>query len=49
MAIKSPRVYKHESLPSSPSWNDVKVILNTAKTDYPTDILVSQVDMPPSF
>ncbi len=37
-SIKTPRVYKHESLPYSPSWEDVKKILANNKTDYPTDI-----------
>ncbi|HCJ1077175.1 TPA: tyrosine-type recombinase/integrase [Legionella pneumophila] len=36
--IKAPRVYRYESLPYSPSWDDVKKILATSKTDFPTDI-----------
>ena len=37
-SIKAPRVYKHESLPSSPSWDDVKKILASCNDDYPTNI-----------
>src|SRR3990167_401349 len=37
-SIKAPRVYKDESLPSSPSWDDVKKILADSKSDKPTDI-----------
>lgn len=37
-AIKSPRVYKDESLPSSPYWDDITKVLTQSKTDYPTDI-----------
>ena len=36
--IKAPRVYRYESLPYSPSWDDVKKILAASKTDFPTDI-----------
>lgn len=35
---KAPRVYRYESLPYSPSWDDVKKILVASKTDLPTDI-----------
>ncbi len=36
--IRSPRVYKHESLPSSPSWDDVKVLLKSTEGDHPRSI-----------
>ena len=36
--IKAPRVYRHESLPSSPSWSDVKKVLENSDSDQPTDI-----------
>jgi site-specific recombinase XerD len=36
--IKAPRVYRHESLPCSPSWSDVKKILENSHSDQPTDI-----------
>jgi site-specific recombinase XerD len=37
-AIKLPRVYKHASLPSSPTWNEVKCLIKTTETDCPADI-----------
>lgn len=37
-AIKSPRVYKHASLPSSPTWKEVKRLLKTTQSNHPTDI-----------
>ena len=37
-SIKAPRVYKNESLPSSPSWDDVKKILKSCEGERPTDI-----------
>jgi integrase/recombinase XerD len=37
-SIKAPRVYRHETLPSSPSWKDIKKLLANSQTDYPTDI-----------
>jgi len=37
-SIKTPRVYRHESLPYSPSWEDVKEVLARSKTDQQTDI-----------
>ena len=36
--IKAPRVYKDESLPSSPYWDDITKVLTHSKTDCPTDI-----------
>ena len=37
-SIKTPRVYRHESLPYSPSWEDVKEVLARSRTDHQTDI-----------
>ena len=37
-SIKAPHVYKNESLPSSPYWDDIKKVLARSKTDNPTDI-----------
>jgi len=37
-AIKAPRVYKHDTLPSSPTWEEVKCLLKTTEGDHPTDI-----------
>lgn len=37
-SVKAPRVYKNESLPSSPYWDDIKKLLARSKTGYPTDI-----------
>lgn len=37
-AIRTPRVYKHASLPSSPTWKEVKRLLKTTQTNHPTDI-----------
>jgi integrase/recombinase XerD len=37
-SIKAPRVYRHETLPSSPGWNDVQKLLVSSQTDYATDV-----------
>jgi len=37
-SIKAPRVYRHETLPSSPTWKDIKRLLAGSQTDYPTDV-----------
>jgi integrase/recombinase XerD len=37
-SIKTPRVYQHESLPYSPSWDEVKTLLSSSKSNRPTDI-----------
>jgi site-specific recombinase XerD len=37
-SIKAPRVYCYETLPSSPLWKDVKKLLASSHTDYPTDV-----------
>lgn len=37
-AIMSPRVFQHESLPSGPTWNDVRKLLATTAGDHPTAI-----------
>jgi len=37
-SVKSPRVYRHETLPSPPYWDDVKRLLADTRTDDPTDI-----------
>lgn len=37
-AIHGPRVYTHSSLPTGPSWGDVKRLLAAAEGDRPTDI-----------
>ncbi|MEJ7736870.1 MAG: site-specific integrase [Chitinophagaceae bacterium] len=37
-SIKAPRVYRHETLPSSPHWKDIKRLLANSQTDHPTDI-----------
>jgi integrase/recombinase XerD len=37
-ALRSPRMYEHESLPSAPGWSDVQRILATTETDKPADI-----------
>jgi site-specific recombinase XerD len=37
-SIKAPRVYHHETLPSSPRWQDIKRLLANSQTDYPTDV-----------
>jgi integrase/recombinase XerD len=37
-SIKAPRVYRHETLPSSPQWKDVQKLLASSQTDYPTDV-----------
>ena len=37
-SIRSPRVYKHATLPSSPSWEDVQRLLKTTEGDNPLNI-----------
>ena len=37
-SIKTPRIYKHESLPYAPKWDDVKKLLATKKIDSPRAI-----------
>jgi site-specific recombinase XerD len=37
-SIKAPRVYRYETLPSSPRWKDVQKLLVKSQTDHPTDI-----------
>lgn len=37
-AIKGPRVYSHDNLPSGPSWNDVQRLLATTEGNTPTAI-----------
>lgn len=37
-ALRTPRVYAQESLPSAPGWADVQRILATTETDKPADI-----------
>lgn len=37
-SVKAPRVYHHETLPSSPQWNDIKRLLANSQTDDPKDI-----------
>ncbi|OYV50569.1 MAG: integrase [Burkholderiales bacterium 21-58-4] len=37
-ALRTPRVYTQESLPSAPRWSDVQRILATTETDKPADI-----------
>lgn len=37
-ALRTPRVYAQESLPSAPGWNDVQRILATTVADEPADI-----------
>jgi integrase/recombinase XerD len=36
--IKMARVYKHEAPPSGPSWDDVKILLESTEGNHPTDI-----------
>ena len=36
--IQSPRIYKHDTLPSSPSWQDVQRLLKTTEGNCPSDI-----------
>jgi integrase/recombinase XerD len=38
IALRSPRVYAQESLPSAPAWSDVRRILALTETDKPADI-----------
>ena len=37
-ALRTPRMYAQESLPSGPGWTDVQRILATTETDKPSDI-----------
>jgi site-specific recombinase XerD len=37
-SIRSPRIYKHATLPSSPSWEDVQRLLKTTEGDSPLNI-----------
>ena len=37
-SIKTPRIYKDEALPSSPSWEDVQRLLKTTEGNRPLDI-----------
>lgn len=37
-AIKAPRVYRHATLPSAPTWEDVIRLLQTTQSQKPTDI-----------
>ena len=37
-SIKTSRVYRHESLPQGPSWDDVQKLLATTEGDHPTNI-----------
>ncbi len=37
-SIKTSRVYKHQALPSGPSWDDVQRLLKTTEGNSPTDI-----------
>ena len=37
-SIKMSRVYKHETLPQGPSWDDVKRLLESTEGDHPTNI-----------
>ena len=37
-SIQAPRVYKHATLPSSPSWKDVQRLLKTTEGNRPSDI-----------
>ena len=37
-ALRTPRMYSQESLPSAPGWADVQRILATTETDRPADI-----------
>jgi len=36
--IQAPRIYKHATLPSSPTWEDVQRLLKTTEGDRPSDI-----------
>ena len=37
-AITSPRVYRHETLPSGPSWSDVKKVVAATRGDKPAEV-----------
>ncbi len=37
-SIKAPRVYRFETLPSSPNWKDVQKLLGSSQTDHTTDV-----------
>jgi integrase/recombinase XerD len=43
VALKAPRVYHHESLPSGPSWEDVKRLLAATQGNKPADIRAQAV------
>ncbi len=36
--VATPRIYRHESLPLGPTWEDVKLLLAAAEGDRPADI-----------
>jgi site-specific recombinase XerD len=38
LAFKSPRLFKHEELPSFTTWDTISAILEKKDTDHPTDI-----------
>jgi site-specific recombinase XerD len=38
LSVKAPRVYHHESLPSSPPWESIQKVIKSKNTDVPTDI-----------
>jgi len=37
-AIEIPRIYQHENIPLGPSWDEVKRLLDSTRTDRPQDI-----------
>ena len=37
-SIQAPHIYKHEVLPSSPSWEDVRRLLKSTKGNRPSDV-----------
>jgi len=36
--IESPRIYRHESIPAGPSWEDIKKLISSTDTGLPRDI-----------
>lgn len=42
-SIQAPRIYKHESLPSSPTWQDVQRLLKATEGDRHSDIRVRAI------
>ena len=44
-AIKTPRVYSLDSVPSGPSWEDVKRLLALTEGDKPTNLLHRALDV----